>query len=420
MNSRTLNQPDFIFDDDCQFVPTPPPELYEPGGLGCDLRNNVDKGYNNYGPKFLDLCKRIPLRILNGRTLGDLAGNLTCFTARGSSTVDYGAVSPEIMKKVRFFRVEPLMPICSDHCPITLCLKVKANIDIARKVYNFKNKPDKVIWDKTKNHHFCDLLSSEENKFKIKEHFSKIGFQSQESIEDSVEFITNLLVSTSEIAGMMVKKGIKPRKPPIKNRFVNVKPPKWHDQTCHELFLGVKQTAKLLSKNPKNAWLKGKLNMEVKHYNKKLKAKHKEFIDSTFKDLESMHKADPRGYMALVKALREGTSDIENKTSDTDSIEPDEWFDHFNNLLGKVKNQTFDEKELKDFIDSNLKDSASELDEPFTLDELKAAVKKLKNNKAGSFDMICNEMIKSSFETLSSQYICIFNSILSSNCYPRV
>lgn len=29
-------------------------------------------------------------------------------------------------------------------------------------------------------------------------------------------------------------------------------------------------------------------------------------------------------------------------------------------------------------------------------------------------------MIKSSFETLSSQYICIFNSILSSNCYPRV
>ena len=34
--------------------------------------------------------------------------------------------------------------------------------------------------------------------------------------------------------------------------------------------------------------------------------------------------------------------------------------------------------------------------------------------------MICNEMIKSSFETLSSQYICIFNSILSSNCYPRV
>ena len=67
-----------------------------------------------------------------------------------------------------------------------------------------------------------------------------------------------------------------------------------------------------------------------------------------------------------------------------------------------------------------MKDSASELDEPFTLDELKAAVKKLKNNKAGSFDMICNEMIKSSFETLSSQYICIFNSILSSNCYPRV
>ena len=51
-----------------------------------------------------------------------------------------------------------------------------------------------------------------------------------------------------------------------------------------------------------------------------------------------MHSADPRGYMQLVKALRDGSHDVKNKNSDTDSVDPDEWFDHFSTLLGKAKN----------------------------------------------------------------------------------
>ena len=34
MNSRTLNMPDFLTDDDSQYLPTPPPELYQTEGLG--------------------------------------------------------------------------------------------------------------------------------------------------------------------------------------------------------------------------------------------------------------------------------------------------------------------------------------------------------------------------------------------------
>ena len=101
------------------------------------------------------------------------------------------------------------MPICSDHCPITLCLKVNASIYKVRKVYNYVSKPDKVIWDKTKSERFCELLNSEENKTKIDNYFKNGITPSQESIDESVNFISNLLVSTSEIAGMMIKKGVK-------------------------------------------------------------------------------------------------------------------------------------------------------------------------------------------------------------------
>ena len=110
MNARTLSLPYYIIDDESHHVPIPPPEIYTPqSGLG--VRENQDSGQNSYGPKFLELCKKVNLRILNGRTLGDLTGKLTCFTGQGCSTVDYGAVSPTLLNFIRYFKVEPYLPI---------------------------------------------------------------------------------------------------------------------------------------------------------------------------------------------------------------------------------------------------------------------------------------------------------------------
>ena len=126
MNSRTLCLPDFIPGDDSQHVPVPPPELYDSQLSGTGPRVNQDPGYNSYGPKFLELCKKVNIRILNGRVFGDLSGNLTCITGLGASTVDYGAVSPGLLHKIRCFQVGTLLPIFSDHSPITIKLKVNA------------------------------------------------------------------------------------------------------------------------------------------------------------------------------------------------------------------------------------------------------------------------------------------------------
>ena len=94
-------------------------------------------------------------------------------------------------------------------------------------------------------------------------------------MDNTVSFITDLLVNSSSIAGMLSKKRCKTKEAPYKNVFLKVKPPKWHDKTCHEIYLSIKSTADLLSKSPKNAWLRGKLVTESKQYNKMLKMKQK-------------------------------------------------------------------------------------------------------------------------------------------------
>ena len=419
MNSRTLCLPDHLSDDGDHHVPLPPTDLYNTDQTGSGPRVNMDTGYNNYGPKFLELCKRVSLRILNGRCFGDLFGNLTCFTPRGHSTVDYGAVSPDLIAKIRFFKVNPIMEVFSDHCSINLQLKVHVTNSVHRSVYNYVPKPEKIIWDKNKKSKFCEMLSSYETQSKIETFFNQDTSVTQNSVDNAVEFLTNILKETSTFAGMLLKRGICPKKPPRNVRFVKVKPPKWHDKSCHDLFKSLKQTSDLLSKDPKNSWLRGRLATESKQYHKLLRVKQKEFIDNTFNDLDKMHDKDPKAYMELVKALRDGSHD-KPKVSDTDSVEPEEWLEHFKNLLGKTKEASVDDVDHEKFVKENIDKFTSELDEPFSKEELKKVVTKLKNNKSASFDLINNEMIKASFPALSGIYLQIFNNILEKSFYPKI
>jgi hypothetical protein len=64
-------------------------------------RNNLDhKHTNNSGKLLVNFCKETRIRILNGRTTGDLNGRPTCITYNGSSLVDYTLISEELLKSV--------------------------------------------------------------------------------------------------------------------------------------------------------------------------------------------------------------------------------------------------------------------------------------------------------------------------------
>ena len=192
--------------------------------------------------------------------------------------------------------------------------------------------------------------------------------------------------------------------------------PEWHDQDCHTLLLKLKRTSKLLSADPKNAWLKGKIIQESKEYKRLTKYKQKTFTENLFLQLKDMQGANPKEYMKLVNSLRSGKFD-RKKPSDIEAIEPDEWFDHFSSLLGKSIVKSENDVKMERFFDENVDILSSDLDHPFTKTEFLTSIKNLKNSKATSFDCISNEMLKAGAETLHPVILPIFNTALNFNLY---
>ena len=83
------------------------------------VRRNMDSKIDSRGKELLDFCVTHQLRILNGRTLGDLNGKYTCYTPNGASVVDYSIVSEGALDLVLYFKVTDFTPTLSNcHCRI--------------------------------------------------------------------------------------------------------------------------------------------------------------------------------------------------------------------------------------------------------------------------------------------------------------
>ena len=253
LNARSETWPDFIIDENNDHIPVPPPDLYEVDSINILSRYNCDKGSNSYGRKLIELCKTVPLRILNGRKLGDLFGNFTCFTHRGCSAVDIGAASPTIFKQITYFLVDSPHLHLSDHTPIELGLTV--NMHPVSSATNDSNecsmlpKPDKIVWDKNLAEKYKFLLESPDCKQSLAGFLETGILPNQTSVDSAVSFLSNIMVETAKLTGMNMKKGAVPRRSARvhANTFVR-KQPTWHDEDCQSLLIELKKTSKLVSR----------------------------------------------------------------------------------------------------------------------------------------------------------------------------
>ena len=404
-NSRIKDLSDFI------------PDLDEDqSGLSNSYRSTMDQARpTGYGRRFIDLCHETPLRILNGRFLGDFMGNFTCFRPQGMSVVDYGAASPDLLCSITSFSVLQPVPVLSDHCPISVNLKVLTGVRVEEALQELSPKPDKIRWVRGLSDTYTNILQSSKIR-NILSDFQLVGIMPhQEGVDSANSLLTNILITAAKQAGMQLKKGAVPRRqarPALGFDKPRVKHPRWYGMSCHQAYQAMKTTASLLQKNPKNAWLRGKLSKESKEYKRVVKLSQKTFVDSVFKDLEAINRTDPKGYMDLVQSLRQGRFD-KKMPSDTAGVAADTWFDHFHDLLGRSMAPTADENSMQNFTAQNADKFQTELDKPFCSEELKNALKRLKNNKASSFDQVCNEMLKNSGQAMENALLLIFNTCLS-------
>ena len=82
----------------------------------CSVRQNQDKILTDRGKHIMDFGIQSRLRLLNGRTSGDMEGKCTLHNSLGSSTIDYFITSESFLHRINL--------ILSDHCCLSVCFKV--------------------------------------------------------------------------------------------------------------------------------------------------------------------------------------------------------------------------------------------------------------------------------------------------------
>ena len=422
-NARTGVKLDYLEHEDNTDIPVPL-DIYETDTVGVLPRLNRDCKTNKYGDSLLSLCKSVPLRICNGRKLGDILGSYTCHTHNGQSCVDYCLASPRIYDSVKTLTVgEPLLTL-SDHCPITAVLKVKINPCLINlQDYEFIDKPTKLNWSKDISYKFENIIQSPEFCSKIDNFMSNVIGNSQSDIDDATLEISNILVAGAVQAdcnaAAMPDIGKRVQKKAGSRQKTNKKRPsfpRWHDLSCSDAHRKVYTTARLLKSDPDNTYLRSKLRSVTKEYNKLVKYKQKQFVENMFSELDSMQHDNPRGYMQLINSMREGNFD-RSTPDDTSGVSPSAWYMHFSNLLSKNSTSQKTEKNLE-YIEQNIELFKTKLDDQFSIEEFESALKSLKNNKASSFDKITNEILKCSGKIYKNAFLHLFNSIGRACLYP--
>jgi hypothetical protein len=84
-----------------------------------------------------------------------------------------------------------------------------------------------------------------------------------------------------------------------------------------------------------------------------------------FEQLDDCHKNDPQKYMEIVKKIRDGKFDKQKK-SDSDSISPDVWRDHFSHLLGPKIEKNDQHLNQEKFLKNNIERHNEIFEQPLT------------------------------------------------------
>ena len=238
-NAKTNSLLDFVNDVNDQHSPINNNLLYDKsipiGRQNCDP-HPVD----DWGKAFLELCKSTNLKILNGRTQGDRAGNFTRWPnalRESPSTLDYALGDSNAIKDVMCFQVLDTLGV-SDHCCTRLRYKVDCQVKSVKKVNIHQIKKEKCLpVDK-----YLLKLQSADFSEKLDQIIGNINNNSSEDPSKFVNDLTNLImryaVDTSNTSRRRPKK-----KKAQKNK------PNWYNTECTLLKNALNRASKNLAKN---------------------------------------------------------------------------------------------------------------------------------------------------------------------------
>lgn len=368
----------------------------------CPKRNNSDLFPNKQGHNMLDICITHRLRILNGRTSGDLMGNYTCYQANGASTIDYSIVSYSLWKDILAFHVQNLTPY-SDHCPIFTKLATKISISqmtsTKAKNQNHKNKNSikKFVWSEDANVKFTEALQSTHVQ-------SLIEQLSQTDNIDIHEHVNkfNDIIKTAASLSLKTKSAFRKTISKTKNK-------KWYTDECKYLKKKLKELAKNINTSNYNT-MKTEYYTLKKKYKRIIKKSHRQYKNTIISKINNLSTSESSQFWKELRDLR--NSDQDNTTPV--EITEETWVDHFKTLLQDNTETSYENSE------PYISKSTDALDTEITKNEIETHINKLKTKKSPGIDGILNEMIKSGRYILVPIIKTLFNKILISGTFPQI
>ncbi|XP_063691187.1 uncharacterized protein LOC134823582 [Bolinopsis microptera] len=371
-------------------------------------RNNSDPKLNTNGRPFIELLQMTGLVILNGRTLGDIFGEPTCIQRHGVSTVDYICVSTSLHDRVRHLKIESISQY-SDHRALSMSISTNP----LRRISNSLESPDIQDAPKAFKWNLSENLSADTaTKFRLA--------QNDQSFKDKMDCLLDQPVNTANDAAQL-NEDVVATYHNLANFVTTTKSgkrtskKKWFDQSCRHAKREANRADRNANSNPHSNFLRDQHFLRKKEYRAIKRMKKGKFL------YEMNQKINESGDVnwAALKRL-------------SDQYKDEEPFDIYDLILfHKFFNDLYNRKcgrndHSRDDVTSTplsnnpqlTKELVDELNREFTLQEIKDATKKLKNNKSVSDDLISNEMLKNSNEKLQLVVVKLFNSCLQHGTYP--
>ena len=395
-NARTGTLPDFISSSNAGAVH----DIYNDIGLPIDCneaRNNQDTStIEPHCQLFLDTVINNQLKILNGRTLGDSTGKLTCHKSNGSSLVDYFLISSWAREHVNSLQVKEFTSY-SDHCPLVLCLTTYEPFADSCVIPDFATMPNGFKWDN--NNSPRDFMAALNDPDLCASLTGLMDTEFPCTVEGN-KLINNTFINCIHRAA---ESSLKVKKPP------KVTPhKKWFDFQCRLSKRNLNRLANRLGNHHTNKALRKEYYSQRNKHTNLVNKRKLEYLRLLNQAIEDGHVLDWKKFKRLKQ---------ENDSSpNLDKYDLASFHEFFSSLYSKPAHEPslschFAEQYTQP-------PDLSILNDPITLAELTNATKQLKKGKSCSTDQITNEMLQNLTPLCTKAILKTFNHSLTSGLYP--
>lgn len=381
-------------------------------GISENRKSQEKTPYNNYGYRFVEMCKNLGMFVLNGRVGRDKdIGSVTC----NRSVDDVFSASPIIFSLVKDFYVDTFNPLLSDkHSPICLSL-TKPVMDSKGEFLteNTECEDQSVVADERPPAWRSDLVDT---------FMENIDVEFIEEIETSLDNLENLANINNEDLDIEVEKIAKLFKNASENAFPsrrkvqykgkNIKRKahkhkEWFDEDCkmaRKSFCKAHNNFRKL-KSAKNFEIMKSSSRGYKKVMSKCRRKHKKVMEQKIRNLKSKN---PKEYWQMINPKNKKAGDI------FQNISMEALQEHFK----KLNECPSDHANGIDDLIINFDHDIEGLNGKIEIDEVKKVIHGLKNGKAQGLDYISNEQIKASEHLMLNIYCKLFNLVLDKGIVP--